>query len=263
VLFVSLCLSVSSTLFSQDTRVIASTKDWSITAQQFDQFLELLPDQQHQYFSAHRREFLDQLIRIWVMAADARAQGLDKTPKFRATVDFYSNNMLAGELHRRQTTGAATISDEAVRGFYEKNKAEFTQIRLAHILALNAGNPDSRKRIEEARSKLRGGATFEDVAKEYSQDTENAAKGGDLGYVSKGRMPPDMEAVVLALKEGTLSDTFESPIGLHIFRATEVKVAPLSEVSSEIRQKLEADQFNAQVDAKIKAADVKIDESFF
>ena len=266
VFFVSLCLCGSQTLFSQEpsaNRVIASTKEWSITGQQFEEFLELLPEQQHQYFIGRRREFLDQLVRIWIMAADAKTQGLDKEPKFKATVDFYSNNMLAGELHRQQATGAATVSDEAVQAFYEKNKADFTKIRLSHILALNAGNPDARKRIEEARAKLRGGVSFEDVAREFSQDQENAAKGGELGYVSKGQMPPELEAAVFALKQGELSDIFESPVGLHILRATEVNVAPLSEVSSQIRQKLDSQQFDAQVDAKIKAAGVKIDESFF
>ena len=110
---------------------------------------------------------------------------------------------------------------------------------------------------------LRGGVSFEDVAREYSQDQENAAKGGELGYVSKGQMPPELEAAVFALKQGELSDIFESPVGLHILRAMEVNVAPLSEVSSQIRQKLDSQQFDAQVDAKIKAAGVKIDESFF
>src|SRR5262252_3114298 len=114
----SLCMYALIAVLAQqpaDTRVVASAKDWSITAQQFEQFLDLLPDQPHEYFAAHRREFLDQLVRIWVMAGEARAQGFDKTPKFKATVDFYSNNMLAGELHGRQVTGNVTTSDEAVK----------------------------------------------------------------------------------------------------------------------------------------------------
>src|SRR2546425_718798 len=127
VFFVSLCLCGSQTSFAQE-RVIAAAKDWSITAQQFQQFLELLPDQQHQYFIAHQREFLDQLVRIWVMSAEARSQGLDKTPKVKATLDFYSNNMLAGELHRQQVTGNTTATEEAVKTFYEANKSEFTKV---------------------------------------------------------------------------------------------------------------------------------------
>src|SRR5262245_937979 len=174
-----------------DMRVIATAKDWSITAHQFEQFLELLPDQQHRYFVSHRREFLDQLIRIWVMAAEARADGLDKTPNFKATVDFYSNNMLAGELHKEQVTGDFTASDEAVKTFYEANQQLFTNLRLSHIFIPHA--PEARKRIEEAQAKLRLGANFGEVAQQYSQDTESAVKGGDLGYISKGQLPPELE----------------------------------------------------------------------
>src|SRR5215467_14107826 len=124
-----------------DTRVIASAKDWSITAQQFEQFLNLLPDQPHEYFTSHRREFLDQLVRIWVMAAEARSQGLDKTPKFKATVEFYSNNMLAGELHGRQVTGNTSTSDESVNAFYQANKQDFTKVRLSQILIPSSDRP--------------------------------------------------------------------------------------------------------------------------
>jgi hypothetical protein len=260
-----------------DTRVIASANDWSITAQQFEQFLDLLPDQPHEYFASHRREFLDQLVRIWVMAAEARAQGLDKTAKYKATVDFYSNNLLAGELHGRQVTGNTSTSDESVNAFYQANKPDFTKVRLSQILIPSSDRPlvreqnipgavpaaDARGRMEEALAKLRGGARFEDVAREYSKDSTSAARGGDLGYVSRGQMPAAVEAAAFALKEGMFSDIVESPLGFHILYVSELKVAPLAEVTPQIRQKLDADQFDAYVQAKIKEAKITIDESYF
>jgi parvulin-like peptidyl-prolyl isomerase len=260
-----------------DTRVIASAKGWSITAQQFEQFLNLLPDQAHEYFVGHRREFLDQLVRIWVMAAEAKAQGLDKTPKFRTTVDFYSNNMLAGELHNRQVAGNNTASDESVSAFYEANKRDFSKVRLSHILIPNSDSPlvreqkipgalpaaDAKREIEEALAKLRRGIGFPEVAREYSKDQETATKGGDLGYVSRGQMPAAVEAAAFALKEGAFSDIVESPFGFHILYVSEFTVRPLVEVAAQIRQKLDADQFESEVRTKIKEAEVSIDESFF
>jgi parvulin-like peptidyl-prolyl isomerase len=262
---------------SPGTRVIASTANWSITEQQFQQFLDLLPDETHGYFAAHPREFLDQLVQLWVMAAEARSQGLDKTPTFKATIDFYSNNMLAGELHKQQVTGNVTASDEAVQAFYEANKTDFTQIRLSHILILNADSPavieakvqgglpaaEARKKIEEVQAKMREGASFADLAKEYSQDSGTAPKGGDAGYISKGQLAPELDKAAFALKEGSYSGIVESPFGFHILHVPEVKVAPLADVSAEIRQRLDTDQFNARVKEKITQAGVKIDESFF
>jgi peptidyl-prolyl cis-trans isomerase C len=269
-----------ATAFGQqpaNDRVVASAKDWSITAQQFEQFLDLLPDQQHEYFVAHRREFLDQLVRIWVMAAEARSEGFDKTSKYKATVEFYSNNMLAGELHKRQVTGSATATDESIKAFYEANKADFTKVRLSQILIPSSDRPlvrernipgalpreEARRRIEEALTKLRSGTSFAEVAQEYSKDVETASKGGDLGYVVRGQMPAALEAAAFGLKEGAFSDIVESPFGFHILYVSDLTVIPLSEVTPQIRQKLDAEQFDAHVGAKMKEAEVAIDESFF
>ena len=251
-----LCFLWLSFALGQDdgaNRVIAATKDWSITAQQFQRYLDLLPDQQHQYFDAHPREFLDQLVRIWVMAAEAKTQGLDKTPQFKAIVDFYSNNMLAGELHRQQVTGAVTADDDAVKAFYEGHKAQFMTVKLLQIFV---PRNDGRKRIEEAMAKLQNGASFESVAKEYSKDV-------DLGYITKGQLPASLDAAAFSLKEGAYSDILESPLGFHLLRVSEIKVASLSEVAAQIRQRLDTDEFDARIDAKIKDAGVTIDASFF
>jgi parvulin-like peptidyl-prolyl isomerase len=211
------------------------------------------------------------------MAAEAKAQGFDKTAKFQATVDFYSNNMLAGELHNRQVTGNATASEESVKAFYEANKGDFTKVRVSHILIPNIDNPlvreqripgalpaaEAKSRIEEALDKLKRGASFAEVAREYSRDPESAAKGGDLGYISKGQMPAAVEAAAFALKEGAFSDIVQSPFGFHILYVSELHPAPLDEVMSQIRQKLDSEQFDAHVQAKIKESEVTVDEAFF
>jgi parvulin-like peptidyl-prolyl isomerase len=270
-------LAQSFSTQSSPDRAVASTKTWTITAQQFEQFLQLLPDQTFQYFSSHRREFLDQLIRMWVMADQARMQELDKTPKFKATVEFYANNLLAGELHRLQVTGSVTASDEAVRQFYESHKTDFTQIQLSHILIFaedkpavrEAGIPgalpagEARRRIEEVQGKIRSGEEFAELARQYSQDDQTAENGGDLGYTSRGRMDPNVEDVVFALQEGSYSDVVETAYGFELFHVTGLRVGSLDEVSAQIRQKLDMDQFNAEVDTKIRDAGIQVDESFF
>ena len=184
--------------------------------------------------------------------------------------------MLAGE-YRRQITEGATLTDEAVKKFYDANSGDFSQVKLSHILILNADSPtvrgekipealperEARKRIEEVKTKMRDGANFEELAKQYSQDPGSADNGGDLGYISKGQMTPEVEKAAFALKEGSFSDIIESPFGFHILHVTEVKVTPLEEVRDQIRQKLGNDQLNGQIEAKIKGSDVKVDESFF
>jgi peptidyl-prolyl cis-trans isomerase D len=72
---------------------------------------------------------------------------------------------------------------------------------------------------------------------EVSEDTATKAKGGDLGYFSRGRMVPEFDEAAFALKKGEISGIVESPFGLHIIRVGDVReerVKSLEEVREEI-----------------------------
>lgn len=272
------CVLVLTLGQAADTRVIASTKDWSITAQQFEQILGSLPDQARDFYSQpeNRRHFLDQLIQMWVMSAEARTKGTDKDGKLKAMTEFYGNNLVARE-YMRQIQEGSKVTDETISTFYENNPADFTQVKLSHILILNSDNPNVRnekiegalprdeamKRIEEVKTKMRDGADFEDLAKKYSQDPGSAAKGGDLGYIQKGQLAGEVEKAAFALQAGAYSDIIESPFGFHILHVTETKVSQLDQVRDQIRQRLNSEQTKTEIDARVKAAGVKVDESFF
>jgi peptidyl-prolyl cis-trans isomerase C len=68
----------------------------------------------------------------------------------------------------------------------------------------------------EARRRILGGASFADVARGISLSPD-ADRGGDLGYFSRGQMPPEFDDVAFNLPRGQLSDVVESPYGFHLF----------------------------------------------
>jgi len=76
---------------------------------------------------------------------------------------------------------------------------------------------EARARIDEAAKKLEGGASFADVAKEFSDDGSKA-RGGGLGVHPKGAVFPALEIAVLALDEGKVSGPVESPFGWHLLK---------------------------------------------
>ncbi len=51
------------------------------------------------------------------------------------------------------------------------------------------------------------------MAKENSEDSESAAKGGDLGYFRPGQLPPVVDKVVFATPVGQLTEILESNLG--------------------------------------------------
>ncbi|WP_423409603.1 peptidylprolyl isomerase [Heyndrickxia sp. MSNUG] len=147
------------------------------------------------------------------------------------------------------------VSEKDVKKSYENYKPE---IKASHILVKD------EKTAQEVKKKLDGGAKFEDLAKEYSQDPGSAANGGDLGFFGPGKMDPAFEEAAYKLEAGQVSEPVKSQFGYHIIKVTEKKE---KESYDKMKDKLEYDLKLAQVDAnkiqevmkrELKAADVEI-----
>src|SRR5262249_47708773 len=89
------------------------------------------------------------------------------------------------------------------------------------------------------------GEDFAAVANEVSEDQGTKDKGGDLGFVAKGRSEPAFETAAFGLAPGTLSDVVESRFGYHLIKVEEKKPArekTLAEVKDEIAKRLKTDR---------------------
>jgi len=114
--------------------------------------------------------------------------------------------------------------------------------KASHILVKWEDESDAAK--EEARNEahallrqLQGGADFETLARENSQDPGSASKGGSLGWFGKGRMvKPFEEAVFSASREGLINRLVESQFGYHIIRVDEVPTNKAFEVATVERE---------------------------
>jgi len=139
------------------------------------------------------------------------------------------------------------ISPSAIRDYYQNHLTEY-QIpetrRASHILiefspdAAKEEKEKARKEIERIQSMLRGGADFATLARQYSQDSVSAEKGGDLGFFSYEEMVPSFSEAVFALKEaGEVAQIIESPFGYHLAKLTGIELAhtkTFEEVQDEI-----------------------------
>lgn len=104
------------------------------------------------------------------------------------------------------------FKEEDVKKHYEQMK---TELNARHILVAD------EKTAKEVIAKIKGGASFADVAKEYSTDTGSAEKGGELGWFSVGAMVDEFNDAAYALPLKTLSEPVQSSFGFHVIEVTE------------------------------------------
>jgi len=71
----------------------------------------------------------------------------------------------------------------------------------------------------ELLEKIKNGANFEDLAKEFSK-CPSGQKGGDLGSFEKGQMVPDFEKAAMDLEVGGISGVVPTRFGFHIIKRT-------------------------------------------
>ncbi len=73
-----------------------------------------------------------------------------------------------------------------------------------------------KERLLSIRERIINGERFATLARLYSEDTESARKGGELGMASKSIFWPAFSDAAMALKPGTISQIVETPDGFHI-----------------------------------------------
>jgi len=133
------------------------------------------------------------------------------------------SNVVKGRLLARVISPEVNVTEKDLRQYYDKHKDEFVdeEYRLQQIFV--SGQRDGQKRVTEAYSLLQEGKSFESVAKDYSDDTKSAAAGGDIGYVKKVDLIPQLRAAVVFLAPGVYSSIITTPYGFHILKLVEKK----------------------------------------
>ncbi|MFP5467496.1 MAG: peptidylprolyl isomerase [Gammaproteobacteria bacterium] len=123
--------------------------------------------------------------------------------------------------------------------------ASIVQTRARHIL-LRTGpqltEAQAVARLGQYRADiLAGRASFEDLARQHSQDG-SASTGGDLGWSAPGQFVPEFEQVMNRLQPGDVSPPLVSRFGVHLIRVEQRREVEISqrEQREQIRAMLRA-----------------------
>ncbi|WP_306007577.1 peptidylprolyl isomerase PrsA [Bacillus sp. MMSF_3353] len=149
-----------------------------------------------------------------------------------------------------------TITDKELKDNYKP------EIKASHILVKDEA---TAKKVKE---ELGQGKSFEELAKQYSEDTGSKEKGGDLGFFGPGKMVKEFEDAASKLKKDEVSEPVKTQFGYHIIKVTDIKEPEKSFEQSKadikkelIAKKMQDGEFmNDLMTKEIKKADVKVDD---
>lgn len=142
------------------------------------------------------------------------------------------------------------LSDKEIENYYNDNI--YGDIKASHILikpdvksdATDAEKEKAEKKAkaeaEKIINKLNKGEDFAKLAKEYSDDTANASKGGDLGYFNSDDMDENFwDAAKKLEKDAYSKEPVKSQYGYHIILKVDQKEKPkLKDVKDDIKSTL-------------------------
>ena len=215
------------------------------------------------------KEIIDKLGSKEQLNAILKQHGLSNAEFKKDLKEEVKMKKLAKEL------GPSTVSDAEAKKFYDTNLNKFKhpdRVRASHILI--SVNPQeitevvksdpNNKNLDEAAVKAKVAeeikakeakanqilaeakkdmTQFAKLAKENSEDTATASKGGDLGFFAAKEMVPEFSKAAFSMKPNTISDKpIKTQFGYHIIMVTDRAAAstePFEKVKGNIKAYLE------------------------
>lgn len=195
------------------------------------------------------------------------------------------------EIIRREIAPHVDVPDSAIEAYYnhfkdsfiEPEKYKVSQIYIAKINPKTRGraedrksqekadrmvkivNAEARDKIEMILRKLRDGADFVELVRQYSEDEFTKPRDGDIGEIYAHQTVPAFAAVISKMKVGEISDIVEYDDGFHIFKLNHInpqKPIPLENMKTDIMNALLREEVKKKkreyVAALKKKADIKI-----
>lgn len=184
-----------------------------------------------------------------------KARGWSKKDHERVLAE----TLLAEKAYQRFIVTPSAVSEEEISAFFKASPARFQwpeALHLQHILLKVSATADAKawdKREQEAQdlvARLQRGENFASLASQFSNDPYRV-KGGDLGWVHRGRLVEPLETVVWAARVGELLGPVRSSEGFHIVKVLERRMArpmtldearPMIERELLEKKRLEAEQ---------------------
>lgn len=165
------------------------------------------------------------------------------------------------------------VSEQEIRAYYDANPKMFQvdeafRVRQIFFKVAPQASEQERKLItdtaEKALREAKDGSDFAALAKKFSEDS-SAKEGGDLGFLKKGDVLPEIEGALAKMKPGEISGLIRTPAGIHIIKLEEFRQgrqrgfeAAKQEIEDILYKKKSEERFNQWMEDLRKNASIEI-----
>jgi len=146
-------------------------------------------------------------------------------------------------MRNQQRKSTSLVSPVRIETFYKENKDRFYQedgvhLRLIQFTRSNGENDSELlAKAQNVIARLNGGEKFDDLAKEFSQDSRRA-KGGDWGWQKRSDLKPAFSDPLFALKKGETTAPVLTPEGCFLLHVDDRKYAGIQSLD-DVRDQIE------------------------
>lgn len=156
------------------------------------------------------------------------------------------NQWIEDQMRRKNVSQQVVISPFKVESFYQAHQDDFkvgdqVQLRMIVLKKSSADDTNTPALAGEIVSKIRDGATFQQMAEVYSQGTHQ--KDGD--WYERSALRKELADTAFALKPGQVSDAIDTPDSVYVVQVEKIRpayVRPLNEVRDDIEKTLRAQE---------------------
>lgn len=176
------------------------------------------------YSKASLDEYIELYTKFKLKVEKAKSMRLDTIVALQKELQGYRTQLANSFLTDKE------VFNKLVEEIHERKKED---VRISHILVqvnskgANKKKEEAKKKLLNLKQQLKEGKTFEDLAKDYSDDRNTKDKGGDLGFIT-AYLPSgfyELENAMYNLKPGEVSDPIETKLGFHIVKVVEKRPA--------------------------------------
>ena len=237
---------------SKPQEVIATVDGNPVTSAEYQEMLIAFDAKMRETIKNSGEETLRLIGYLRRMAAEAEKRGLHESPVVKKQIELARLQLLSNAtVQEREAEDPVTPFEQ--NAYYTKNIDQFSAVMLKMIQLPFANETEelqAKRRAEEIHGKLKAGAAFVEMVKQYSKHEPSKAKDGDFDEIRMSDQVPQSikDASFGMKKDGEFSQPVRLANGYYLFQRTKVTVQPYEKVKdtiyTDIKQKRNVDWVN-------------------